>query len=169
MTELSSLPVHAHMPRAYYQRLSLKQELPLLICGLLLGVILIFAGATYRSVENASLAVGRDRLRSVTDQIRDLLNTSMAGLEKRLRVMSGDSALAKYIRSPTPANKAAALAVMRKGSGDTTQRVVPELWSPAHDLLLSTGPDERVAHGNADPEIDFASRGRRSRGIRRSS
>jgi signal transduction histidine kinase len=149
------------MPRAYYQRLSLKQKLPLLICGLLLGVILLFAGATYRSVENASLAVGRERLRSVTNQLGDLLNASMAVTEKRLRATSGDSAFAKFIRSPTPANKAAALAVMRKGGADTLQRIVSELWSPAHELLLSTGLSETVAHGNADAEIDLASRGPR--------
>lgn len=149
------------MPRAYYQRLSLKQKLPLLICGLLFGVILIFAGATYRSVENASLAVGRERLRGVTDQLGELLNTSVTGLEKRLRTASGDSALAKFIRSPTPANRAAALAAMRKGGADTVQRIVGELWSPAHELLLSTGPDEKAAHGDVDREIELASRGPR--------
>jgi signal transduction histidine kinase len=149
------------MPRAYYQRLSLKQKLPLLICGLVLGVTLLFAGATYRSVENSSLAVGLERLRAVTNQLDEALRVSVTGTERSMRASAGDSAIAKYLRTPTPANKAAALAVMRRTGPGAALRIVAELWTPEREMVLTSSTTDSASHGDVEREIEQASRGTR--------
>jgi len=56
--------------------LSIRQRLPLLICALLLCVIIAFAFAAYYVIRNAEVAMGKERLASVCDQLSSMLSKS---------------------------------------------------------------------------------------------
>src|ERR1700755_3150603 len=54
-------------------RLSIQQRLIILICTLLLSSIVIYGFANYYSLKNTILAVGKDRLSSITKQVGAIL------------------------------------------------------------------------------------------------
>lgn len=142
--------------------MSLTRRLPLLICALLLGVVVLDSAASYRSVKNASLAVGRERLRSVTDQLADAFKASVMNTEKTLRAQASDSAYLDYLRSPSPRSRAAALAAMRKATPTSAQqRIVVELWSAQQALALTTADSSTAPHADAMRELGEASAGPR--------
>ena len=141
------------MPPTPHRRLSLKQKLPLLICGLVLAVVVVDSAASYGSVRNASLAVGRERLRSVSEQIAELLTTATSKTDSAMRVAAaGQFLVIRFLQSPSEANKAAALTYLRRPSGAPSQRVSwmncgtrsANLPFPRHpELPRSTGPLRR--------------------------
>ncbi len=141
------------------RRLSLKQKLPLLICGLVLGVVALDSAASYGSVRTASLAVGRERLRSVSDQIAELLAVSATKTDSVLRVAAADNAVVRFLESPSERNKAAAMTYMRRPSASSSQRLSVELWNAKRELALTTAPGVTALHGPATLEFDVASAG----------
>lgn len=149
------------MLRSYFDRLSLKQKLPLLICGLVLLVVLLDSGASYRSIRTVSEAVGRERLNSVAVQTAEILKTSVANTERAMHTTTSDSALVRYVSAPTAANRPAALAFMTKAGPGTQTRIADELWSAERQLLLSTVPGPPEPHADVGAEIAQASAGPR--------
>jgi signal transduction histidine kinase len=144
------------MPPTPHRRLSLKQKLPLLICGLVLAVVVVDSAASYGAVRNASLAVGRERLRSVSEQIAELLTTATGKTDSAMRVAEADSFVVRFLQSPSAANRAAALTYLRRPSGAPSQRVSDELWDAKRELVLSTAPGITALHGPATTEFDLA-------------
>jgi signal transduction histidine kinase/Tfp pilus assembly protein FimT len=61
-------------------RLSIQQRLPLLICALLLTTITIYGLANYYSLKKGVLAIGSERLSSLTDQLSSMLGQSTGTL-----------------------------------------------------------------------------------------
>lgn len=147
--------------RPHVHRLSLKQKLPLLTCGLLLAVVVADTAASYRSVRDTSLAVGLDRLRSVTDQLAGLFTTFVTNTEQALRTNAGDGAIARYLRAPTGRNREAALAAMRAPRSTGAQTMVVELWNDRRRLALSSDSGAGAPHGDVDAELREASTGPR--------
>lgn len=139
--------------RSSFARLSLKQKLPLLICGLLLALVLLDTAASYGSVKSVSLAVGRERLSSVTDQLAELFTASVTNTEHALRAAAGDSAIARYFRARTEGNRATALAAMNKPGPAAQQRIVAELWSLDGHLVLSSAAGAARPHGDVGAEL----------------
>jgi signal transduction histidine kinase len=144
------------MPKSSARQLSLKQKLPLLICGLLLGVVVIYSVASYRSVRNEALAIGRERLHTVADQIGDLLAVSATRTDSALRVAARDSAIVRYLQSPATATELPALAVIRRTTPASSQRIVVELWDTQGKLLLSSAPGVAAPHGDVSAEFKRA-------------
>jgi methyl-accepting chemotaxis protein len=68
-------------PRRFlFSRLSIQQRLPLLICVLLLAVIITFGYTAYLGIKNAELSAGKERLKSLTNQLGALFQHSNSGL-----------------------------------------------------------------------------------------
>ena len=155
------------MPPTPHRRLSLKQKLPLLICGLVLGVVALDSAASYGAVRTASLAVGRERLRSVSDQIAGLLAVSATKTDSVLRVAAADSSVVRFLESPSEGNKAAAMTYMRRPSASSSQRISVELWNAKRELAISTAPGITTLHGPATFEFDMASTGARHTAVGR--
>ena len=149
------------MLRSYIRGLSLKQKLPILICGLLLGVVALSSAASYGAVKNASLAIGRERLRTVTDQLAGVFATSVTGTEKALRAAAGDSAFAKFLREPSDANRSAALAAMAKPRRDSSLLITVELWDASGEFMLLNKSGTSAVHRDVSPELSKASVGAR--------
>ena len=76
--------------RFSFSQLSIQQRLPLLICALLLTTITIYGFANYYSLKKAVLAIGSERLRSLTDQL-----SSMLGQSTQFVVNAGNTAAAQ--------------------------------------------------------------------------
>ncbi len=76
--------------RFSFNRLSIQQRLPLLICALLLTTITIYGLANYYSLKKAVLAIGSERLSSITDQL-----SSMLGQSTQILINSGNAAAAQ--------------------------------------------------------------------------
>ncbi len=55
-----------------FNNLSIRQQLPLLICLLLLSLTLTFGAIFYLGMRNATLGIGQERLRSLTGQLSSL-------------------------------------------------------------------------------------------------
>lgn len=132
------------MPGTRPLSLPLSRKLPLLVCGLLVGVTVLQTVASYGDVRASGEAVARERLRAVTTQLAGMLATSATNSVTTLQREAGDSAYSRFLRAPTSANRAAALAVMRKPRPGASQRIVTELWSAQQDLLLSTAREMPV-------------------------
>jgi signal transduction histidine kinase len=55
-----------------FHNLSIRQQLPLLICLLLLSLIVTFGALSYFGIRKATLGIGQDRLRSLTGELSSL-------------------------------------------------------------------------------------------------
>ena len=92
--------------------LSIRYRLPLLICGLVLGVIILYGGAAYREARRAALAASHHRLTDVTGRLSALLATAMQRSHNTGRQLSAHAGINAYLRDPTPENQAAVLAML---------------------------------------------------------
>jgi signal transduction histidine kinase len=127
------------------------------MCGLLLAVVVLDSAASYQSVKNAALAVGRERLHSATDQLADLLKTSVTGTRRALRSAADDSTLVHFLRAPNERDRAAALATMRKPGPPTSQKIASELWNARRAFLVTSAAASNAPHGDVAAELAHAS------------
>jgi signal transduction histidine kinase len=79
--------------------LSIQQRLPLLICVLLCSVILTFSFASYYAVKRAALESGRNRLRTLTDQLSSMFRQSADALNTTMLGTAQQDAVKRNIRS----------------------------------------------------------------------
>jgi hypothetical protein len=70
-------PVSSQRAGFSLSNLPIKYRLPLIIGGILLGTILILIWASYRSVKESAVGVGRERLLSLTQQIANQTQQSL--------------------------------------------------------------------------------------------
>jgi PAS domain S-box-containing protein len=80
-------------------RLSIRQRLPIFICVLLLSVIFIFGLMSYLGVKKAAMAVGEDRLRSLTQQLGTMLTGNVKSMVSSSYSGSNKQAIKKFIYS----------------------------------------------------------------------
>ncbi len=79
--------------------LSIRQRLPLQICALLLCIIIGFSFASYYTVKKAVLEMGRERLRSVTNQLASILSQSTASLITSIKTSAGNDTIRQCLAS----------------------------------------------------------------------
>jgi signal transduction histidine kinase len=85
--------------RFSFNRLSITQRLPLLICSLLLSAIVIYGFANYYSLKKATLIIGQDRLTSVTVQLSTTLGQAARSLEKISNATAAQENVIKCLKS----------------------------------------------------------------------
>lgn len=78
--------------------LSIRQRMLLLICTLLLCVIVTFAIAAYYGIRNAEMAMGRERLSSVSNELSSMLSASTTTLVKTTKITADNDTIRKYIQ-----------------------------------------------------------------------
>lgn len=76
---------------------SIRQQLPLLISLLLLVMILLFGTISYVAIRQASMAVGQQRLQSLTEQLSDMLQQSGHNLAAGTRAVADSADIAGYL------------------------------------------------------------------------
>ncbi|HLI92917.1 MAG TPA: HAMP domain-containing protein, partial [Puia sp.] len=122
------------------QGLSIRKQLPLLICLLLLVIILLFGAISYWGMRTAALGIGQQRLRSLTEQLASLFQQSARTLRYNTQSAAGRQEIVQYLEA-APGNRAGsgkALASLQKMLGDS--RIVrAELRDPQGIELLHAG------------------------------
>ncbi len=120
--------------------MSIQTKLPLIISLLLTGVIATYLVASYEGAKQAAIETSAQRLSSLTLQISTLFQTSARTLITSGRAISNDSSVHRFLRTKSPADRAAALAAMRGTAPATAQNqnFQVTLFDAAHTPLLST-------------------------------
>lgn len=151
-----SQSLHSQVRRARFSvsNLSIKHRLPLIIGTLLFGIILTSILASYRSVKDSALEVGRERLLSLTQQLASQSQQSLPLLLNRTFTAANDAAIRTYLQAPSSRTRPAALAVLEQfATAKDPGNVQVELWNPNHTLALAM-PDGSSPEP-ADLEMEF--------------
>lgn len=106
--------------RFLFNRLSIQQRLPVLICILLLSAIVIYGFANYYSLKEATLIIGKERLTTLTSQMSASFGQSAQAIEKMENSTAAQSAVIQYLKSGGEEFHAAALDALDKVIRDST-------------------------------------------------
>ena len=79
--------------------LSIQKRLPLLICALLLAAIVIFGFSTYYTLKKATLAIGRERLRTLTNQLSSIYSESAQEVIKKSNNAANQGNVLQFLNS----------------------------------------------------------------------
>ena len=140
-SESQAQPSSVRRGRFSLSNLSIKHRLPLLIGTLLSGIIIASTWAAYRGVKQSALELGRERLLSLTEQLASLSQQSTVTLTGRTLTVANDPAIQVFLRSPSPATRPGAAAVLQQFTAPQDPNYLQvELWSANHALVLAV-PD----------------------------
>jgi|GEM_PF-384597 len=140
-SESQAQPSSVRRGRFSLSNLSIKHRLPLLIGTLLSGIIIASTWAAYRGVKQSALELGRERLLSLTEQLASLSQQSTVTLTGRTLTVANDPAIRAFLRSPSPATRPGAAAVLQQFTAPQDPNYLQvELWSANHALVLAV-PD----------------------------
>src|SRR5258708_1528825 len=139
--------------------LSIRKQLPLLICLLLLTLITIFGAISYIGIRRASLAIGQQRLKSVTDALSSMFQQSAHTLTVATQAVAGQEDIVNFLladsgRRPSPAK---ALEAMQKLKTDS-QTVLVQLQDVHGQSLLLIGKNKIGMKTGLDASKEFALR-----------
>lgn len=135
---------------------SLRWRLPLLICGLVTVILVIFLWAAYRRVEATLIRTAGERAQLAADQIAGLLDGRRLG--EQLRQLSVDPELQQFLKVPTDDAREAARARLAALGGAAPRRI--EVWNAAGSRVLEvtdTGGSDRAEGARTLPEGDAPS------------
>jgi signal transduction histidine kinase len=124
--------------RFSFRGLSIQQRLPLLICILLLCIIVTFSLMSYVGVKRAALAMGRERLMSLTEQLSTLFGKSAQGFITATHVAATQESIRETLSSGTVESKANAFQTLEKLRLDSSSVLVELLDSNRKQVLLSS-------------------------------
>lgn len=154
------------------KNLSIRQQLPLLICLLLLTFILLFGAISYIGIRRATLGIGQERLSSLTGQLSSMFGQAARTMAGGIQATAHREEIIRYLETDLtgqtnqtnqpnqPGQSAAAqapLAAMQKLLADSqTARV--ELRDPQGKILLYTDRDLNQRTAKTDAGIELADR-----------
>ena len=123
------------------QRQSIRTRLALVICGLLLALGVVSSIAAYVAVRHSALGAARQRLTAVTEQLRQMFETSFG--RAKLQVDSGAAlpALRAYLASAGTRDAAPARATLDSLGGGGRSVLDAELWDTAGRVMLASRAD----------------------------
>lgn len=89
------------------RNLSIRKQLPLLICLLLLVVVTLFGAISYMGVRRASLAIGQQRLLTVTQQLSSMFQQNVHTRATATQAVANQPEVVGYLEGE-PGNRVAA-------------------------------------------------------------
>lgn len=137
------------MRRFTLRGLSIQQRLPLLICVLLLVIIVTFSYITYIDVKSSALNSGKERVRTLSDQLSSMLAQSVQATLTATRTAADKEAIKKSLRTGETEYNIEALDILRKLRPDTSWVLVQLVNKQFHSILRSTR-DSMPIQGNFD-------------------
>jgi signal transduction histidine kinase len=78
---------------------SIRQQLQLLICLLLVAMILLFGTISYLAIRKASMAIGQQRLQSLTEQLSGMLQQSAHNVVAGTRAVANSGDINDYLEA----------------------------------------------------------------------
>ncbi|HEY4111102.1 sensor histidine kinase [Puia sp.] len=129
--------------------LSIRQQLPLLICLLLVVLIALFGTISYLGVRRASMAIGEQRLRSLTEQLSSLFEQSGHSLAAGTHALAKQEDIVNYFTGdkPTELSSGRAREALTKMLADS-QTVRADLRDLEGRLLLEAGRGTAPGNGH---------------------
>ena len=97
MTEKASNIVEPHT--FLLRNLSIRKQLPLLICLLLLVTILLFGTISWLSIRRASMTIGNERVRSLTEQLSAMFRQSARTMASATQSAADDPQIVRFTAS----------------------------------------------------------------------
>jgi signal transduction histidine kinase len=140
------------------RRVSLLRKLQLLICGLVLGVVVVSTAMSYSVVKRAAVAVGRERVQSLSGQLASMLSGQVLRSDSALRAAVTDSGIVRYVRAGRPGPTQVLDRFVRSRGRAAGQLVGVELLGPKGEFLTGTSPRTRGANYVIGADLDAASR-----------
>ena len=152
------------------RNLSIRQQLPLLICLLLLILICAFGAVSYIGIRRATLGVGQERLRSITGQLSSLFRQSAKSMSTATQKLAdNETVVGMMSMAPSLHSSAGAhtpIPVLEKLLEDSTNfgfelvdtagRIV---WSEAKGLLRTRHSGSEGRASRSDAVTDLAATG----------
>ncbi|HLZ87274.1 MAG TPA: ATP-binding protein [Puia sp.] len=136
--------------RTYFSfpALSIRQQLPLLICLLLLVLIALFGSISYLGVRRASMAVGEQRLQTLTEELSSLFQQSGHTLAVGTQALARQENIVNYFTGDSVNRVASvkAMEVLQKMLADS-QTIRAEVRDLQGRLLLQAGRGASSVHG----------------------
>jgi signal transduction histidine kinase len=115
--------------------LSIKQRLPLLICVLLLCVIITYSITSYYSIRKASMEMGKERLKSLTNQLSAILGQSTGTLVTNIKNVADNDTLRQCLLQSNESLQSSAVGIIKKLKTDSTT-VLVELLDKNYSSVL---------------------------------
>jgi PAS domain S-box-containing protein len=121
---------------------------------LLLGIFVASGFASYRAVREATLEIGRERLRNLTQQLTSLFQqSSVSGLNRTFAV-ANDPVISAFLRSPSATTKNPAIAVLKPlASAQDPGNLQVELWNADYSLALTVPEGSSPTQANLETEF----------------
>jgi PAS domain S-box-containing protein len=126
--------------------------------ALLFGIITFSIWASYRGVRESALAVGGERLRSLTQQLANQIQQSLPISLNRTFSAANDPAVRAFLSAPSPNTRPAAVAILQQfGPVQDTSSLQVELWNSTGSLVLTV--PENSSPESADLTVEFKQSG----------
>jgi hypothetical protein len=135
---VSSRVVRSAAVRTARASLSIRVRLALLATGLVLAVVVVSAGAAYREVCASAIAAASQRIEDVSRQLAGMTSASARQVREQARSVARDSAVVRFLRSPSANTRAEVLAALSTAPGSGPGRADIELWSSGRRRLVGT-------------------------------
>lgn len=148
MADPSQVTQPNHARRWSPGSISIQYKLPLLICALLLGVVVLSSWAAYRGVRGSAFAAARERLENVSNQLASLLQASAGQVGAAVAKAAANDTLRRFLETPNATTRLDAISMMRHMGPVQEQVVSVELWSPQRERLLTA-----AAHASTDSAV----------------
>ena len=115
--------------RFSFRNLSIRQQLPLLICLLLLSLILTFGALSWFGIRKATLGIGQERLRSLTGQL-----TSLFGQNAKTMLAVTQAGANQVAVTGTSANQ-----VTVSGTREVFQKIMQDTLTARVEVVDTSG------------------------------
>ena len=152
MADAPGPPLTAPPRRWWRGSLSIQYKLPLLICALLLGVVVMSSWAAYRGVRSSAFAAARERLENVSNQLASLLQASAGQVGAAVAKAAANDTIRRFLETPNETTRLDAISVMRRMGPAQEQVVSVELWSAERKQLLTAAAQASMDSAGGEPE-----------------
>ncbi|HEV2354705.1 MAG TPA: ATP-binding protein [Puia sp.] len=140
------------------RNLSIRLQLPLLTCLLLLILILSFGAVSYIGIRRATMGIGQERLRTLTGELSTLFQQSARALTTATRSIAKGDTIVQFVsrglQQPPASNRAAVMALQKVLDADSVT-VRMELRDTAGNILLAI--DQHRLGKKLIPPVNFES------------
>ena len=145
------------LSRVFPSNLPIQRRLPLLICVLLLVLISSFTLVSYIGVRRTSFEVASERLNTISDQLRSMLEQSSKVHLARTRATAEKDPIKNILLSPGNDSTAHALNELEKLRTDTVTPLI-ELLNTENEIILRSPQNGFVINAKIDSALLAATR-----------
>ena len=121
-----------------FKDLTIQQRLPVFICLLLLTVVVAFSWVSYLSVRKASMAIGAERVITLTDKLSAIFKQSLDRFAASVGAVASDNNIKAYLIAPNASDRAASLDTFRKYLKKDTANKLLQLVDSQNQVVLSS-------------------------------